>query len=964
MAWEHLSITRPHLVYLILGGFTSLFMLCSTIIKERMYIGEATVATICGIIFGPYAANLINPGSWGNVDLVTLEFSRIVLVVQCFAIGVELPKYYMERHWKSVIFLLLPVMTYGWLIVSLFIWWLIPPLDWLGSLVVAACVTATDPVLASSVVGKGKFARRVPKHLRDLLSAESGCNDGMAFPFVYLAVYILQAHMDARETVFHWFVYTILYECIFGAIFGFVVGYLARHAIKFSESRDLIDRESFLVFYFVLALFCAGAGSLLGMDDLLIGFAAGVGFSNDGWFYEKTEESHVSNVIDLLINLTYFVYLGTIIPWRQYNDVARGLAAWRLVVLAILVILFRRLPIMMALKQFIPDVKTWREAMFAGHFGPIGVGAIFIAILARAELAYETAVPLSDRPPQDIEHYTLVSLIWPIVTFIVISSIIVHGSSIAVFTLGKRINTLNLTMSYTTSPDEGPSWMSRLPRISSQSKSQSKSQPPPSTSTLQEDLDIPDLPPGTLPPIGLPRHFLRRQVEAEGPEESARTRSQSPWGRRRSRHPDAGPGGPISPSAVFPTHRDGDAAIPTDDGGEPSTPGAASSGRAEIIPREDAVERLSEMTPVSPTPTEPSQHIQVYQEGRGGIFVENEEGDVLALEQVPGHDGDHHDKPEPGLSRWQSLKRGFSNVCTQEREKRRLKDAAERKHKPARAFQFGNTIVIEDEAGEVLKTYELQPPEEKQGPDLIGQCRKYLGIGGPSTRLPRQQESTAESSAAVKRTASRTGWFHGSGDAKNDDGQKEKKKTADGQNTDNKHVRFTIGQTGKRMTERDFILEVQKLDPKTRREVVAQSSASQPVKAIASRDLSELVANSTPSPKLHAAKRPLQEMREGSDGTQNESQDQKETRRKGKQRDTPARPFTGPSADNADNTEETSVERRRREAAIGITTSGDGDGDEEGEEGEASTGSHARREIRFADDLEQGNGHQNGRGAM
>ncbi|KAK5629537.1 hypothetical protein RRF57_005252 [Xylaria bambusicola] len=181
MAWDHLSITKSHLVYIILGGFTSLFMLCSSVIKERLYIGEATVATLVGVIFGPHAANLIDPNSWGNTDEVTLEFSRIVLVVQCFAVGVELPKYYMEKHWKSVVFLLFPVMTYGWLITSLFIWWLFP-LNYLQSLVVAACVTATDPVLASSVVGKGKFAKRVPKHLRDLLSAESGCNDGMAFP--------------------------------------------------------------------------------------------------------------------------------------------------------------------------------------------------------------------------------------------------------------------------------------------------------------------------------------------------------------------------------------------------------------------------------------------------------------------------------------------------------------------------------------------------------------------------------------------------------------------------------------------------------------------------------------------------------------------------------------------------------------------------------------------------------------
>jgi NhaP-type Na+/H+ or K+/H+ antiporter len=368
MAWDHLSINRPHLVYIILGGFTSLFMLCSSFIKERLYIGEATVATICGVIFGPHAANLINPGTWGNTDQITLEFSRIVLVVQCFAVGVELPKYYMEKHWRSVVFLLIPVMTFGWLITSLFIWWMIPPLNWLESLCCAACVTATDPVLASSVVGKGKFAKRVPKHLRDVLSAESGCNDGMAFPFIYLALYIIEFRHEPDEIAKNWVVITVLYECVFGAVYGFIIGYIGRHGIKYAESHDLVDRESFLVFYFVLALFCAGSGSILGIDDLLVGFSAGVGFSNDGWFTQKTEESHVSNVIDLLINLAYFVYLGTIIPWEQYNSPTIGTTPWRLVVIAIFVILFRRIPIMLALKPVIPDIKTWREALFAGHF--------------------------------------------------------------------------------------------------------------------------------------------------------------------------------------------------------------------------------------------------------------------------------------------------------------------------------------------------------------------------------------------------------------------------------------------------------------------------------------------------------------------------------------------------------------------------------------------------------------------
>lgn len=710
MAWDHLSITKPHLVYIILGGFTSLFMLCSTVIKERLYIGEATIATICGIIFGPHAANLIDPNSWGSVDIVTIEFSRVVLVVQCFAVGVELPKFYMERHWKSVVLLLLPVMTFGWLVTSLVIWWMVPVLTWLESLVVAACVTATDPVLASSVVGKGKFAKRVPKHLRDLLSAESGCNDGMAFPFVYLSLYLLQEHLSAKDVTYHWIVYTILYECIFGAIYGFMVGYLARHGIKYAEQHELIDRESFLVFYFVLALFCAGSGSILGVDDLLVGFACGVGFSNDGWFTQKTEESHVSNVIDLLINLAYFVYFGTIIPWEQYNNVDVGLQAWRLVVIAIFVILFRRIPAMMALKPFIPDIKTWREALFAGHFGPIGVGAIFVAILARAELEQGKPVPLSEPPRPGSEFYTLALLVWPIVSFLVVASILVHGSSIAVFTLGKRINTLTLTMSYTTAPEDGPSWMNRLPRISSVSKSQAKS----ISDTDLDEMKMPEYPPGTLPPVGLPGNFLRRQKEDENGHARQDSRSSSIVGRRRkAKRWDSGigPGGPISESAIFPQRRSQSEQTSATLQGDSSnqSPVDQVASPSESIPRGRAPNRQPETDDDAREATRKEDAVgdqdrpgvDVYDEG-DNIIVENEQGDVLAVEKVGSSDdaGKHAEtlksklESELGPSGWtyDGIKKKIGHWRAEEVEKRKDKQKGSRRHEPARAYQFGNTV--------------------------------------------------------------------------------------------------------------------------------------------------------------------------------------------------------------------------------------------------------------------------------
>lgn len=847
-------------------------MLVSLFVKEKMYIGEATVATICGVIFGPHAANLFDPSSWGNVDQITLECSRIVLVVQCFAVGVELPKAYMERHWRSVVFLLVPVMTFGWLVTSLFIWWMIEPLTWLESLMCAACVTATDPVLASSVVGKGKFAKRVPKHLRDLLSAESGCNDGMAFPFIYLSFYLIHYRPHTSEVALHWFCNTILYECVFGCFYGVLIGYLGRHAIRWADSRGLIDRESFLVFYFTLALFCAGTGAMLGTDDLLVGFAAGVGFSNDGWFTQKTEESHVSNVIDLLLNLAYFVYLGAIIPWGQYNAPQFGLTPWRLVVIAIFVIFFRRIPVMMALKPLIPDIKTWREALFAGHFGPIGVGAIFAAILARAELETHNTVPLAELPTDpETENYMVVQVIWPLTTFLVITSILVHGSSIAVFTLGKRINTLTLTMSYTQANEEGPSWMNRLPRIQSTSRSMSKAKSDFSVDSSDEKL--PEFPPGTLPPVGLPGNFLRRQKEEDTPIEGRRGMS-----RRKSKWDSGmGPGGPISESAIRPQRKNDDLNLEdsvSDTLNEKSisSPESPAEGeppdQLEMEEKDETRKKLESRQPKKVS--EPT--VEAYEEGND-LVIEDEEGNILSITDAKGEteeqkkqhiidaerklqaetSGEHakgkyhpHEKnegeemehavtdnvehPVRAFNKWKQRWEGWKKPRDQDGAGPSQPGApAEHKRGPAHAYQFGNTIIVEDEDGEVVKKYEI-PHGRNRG-----------GRGGY------QDGSKDFDSQAVRQGLKRMGTWAGIGSKEPDPKEEpttegsEKKEpprwrrkfsiVPEADDPDDDKIRFTVGDTGgRRMSKQDFIASMRQLDPKARIEAVEDSNVPHHVK--------------------------------------------------------------------------------------------------------------------------------------
>lgn len=477
MVWEQLDPSKVHVAYAVVAVFSAVFSLCSLFVKEKLYLGEASAATIYGLVLGPHCLDWFNPQSWGNYLHITLEISRVLLCIEIVAVAVELPKKYVWKHWFSLFLMLIPGMTAGWLIIGSFIYLVIPGITFTGGLLISACITATDPVLAQPIVGKGNFAKRVPAHLRNLLSAESGCNDGVSVPFVYLALNLIMHSGHPAEIAKDWICVTVLYECGVGLLMGSFIGYIGRVSLKFAKRKKLIDYESSLAFYIIIALLCAGFGSILGMDDLLSSFAAGTAFNWDGSITEENEESPVSNVIDILLNMAYFVYLGSIIPWEDFNNVSLGLDVWRLIILAIVVIFLRRIPAVLAMKFINPDIKDWKEAFFVGHFGPIGVGAVFAAIIAIGDLE-AWVLHIHEGPteeyPLNTAHSQLIQIIWPIVCFLIVTSIVVHGSSVAVLTLGRHLQSITFTYTYTlqkTGDTDGGSgaggkkWLNRLPRL-------------------------------------------------------------------------------------------------------------------------------------------------------------------------------------------------------------------------------------------------------------------------------------------------------------------------------------------------------------------------------------------------------------------------------------------------------------------------------------------------------------------
>ncbi|EJF63329.1 hypothetical protein DICSQDRAFT_145567 [Dichomitus squalens LYAD-421 SS1] len=444
MRFNPFEVSIPHIAYAALGGFVVLFGMFSLFIRERLYIGEAIWAFLFGVVIGPYGANIFDPRGWGGgdretINTITLEVTRVILAIGVFAIGVELPKAYMQRHWKSLLFLLGPCMTWGWFVSGALIYALIPGLNFLSSLAVAACLTPTDPILAAAVVG-GKYAdKHVPAHLRHLLAAESGCNDGAAFPFLFLALYLIVDPSTGRA-VSDWILLLWLYQVVLGIVFGALLGFGFRHLMKFCERKDLIDRQSYVAQYVSLAMLTIGATTLLGSDDLLAAFSCGTAFAWDGFFNKQTEESVFSSVIDLIFNIAAFVFVGAWMPFKDFSNETLTLSVWRLLVIGILVLILRRLPIIVGLYKFIPDVKTFREAVFSGHFGPMGIGAVFISTLAAQQL------PVPENPPVG-QQQMLAASIQPIVAFMVLCSIAVHGLSIPFFTFGRRVHSVSRTWS-------------------------------------------------------------------------------------------------------------------------------------------------------------------------------------------------------------------------------------------------------------------------------------------------------------------------------------------------------------------------------------------------------------------------------------------------------------------------------------------------------------------------------------
>ncbi|TDZ53660.1 putative Na(+)/H(+) antiporter [Colletotrichum trifolii] len=464
-----LDPSELNVVLAVFGAFIILYGILSVKIKNVWYLGEALPAVILGICLGPIAARFLDSERWGSAvegqtSSITLGVMRVMIGIQLVMAGYQLPAKYQKNRWKDMLVLMIPIMTLMWLATTICILATIPKVTLLGAMVIASCVTSTDPVL-SQAVAKGPFSDKfVRRSLREIISSEAGANDGFGFPFLMLATYLIR-HAEGSESLStgksalqavtrailpraggdvarqgggvgialqNWFLETWLYFVVMSIAYGVILGTLIRFALKYSVRKKWIDSESYVLVPTAIGLFMMGTSGAIGTDDLLSCFVAGSALNWDGEYLVEAQKRHdeVNASIDVLLNFGGFIYLGTIIPWSDFSSDITGIGPGRLIGLGLLVLAFRRIPAVLLTYKLMPNViKDWKEALFMGYFGPIGVGAAFYVEHARH------LFPRLEEASGDSEIENMLRAIGPVVYWLALFSIIVHGLSIPVLNL-------------------------------------------------------------------------------------------------------------------------------------------------------------------------------------------------------------------------------------------------------------------------------------------------------------------------------------------------------------------------------------------------------------------------------------------------------------------------------------------------------------------------------------------------
>lgn len=383
------------------AGTVLALTLVSGWIKSNLWASEALICLVVGLVLGQYGIGLlhIDPvADKGHLAFVE-QFTRLTLALSVMSAALSLPTGYVKDNWRSLAMILVPGTALMWFAsAGIAAIWLGLPV--MLALLAGAIVTPTDPVLARSIIS-GRLAENcVPQRTRNIITAESGINDGLALPLVLFPLLLMDQTRNAFSGSFGFLAWEVAGALVLGWVLGKATGWV----FKMGREHDFAETKSLTATTFALAILALAGVSLLGADGILSVFVAGVVLKRAMKEERQERHEHFQDAVDRSLTLPVFILLGLIAPVAAWIDMG-----WPLLAAALSIVALRRLPLFLLLQAVGKPYADYREAAFAGWFGPIGVAALFYAAFAARHGASE--------------------MLWPLISLTVVLSVVAYGVS-------------------------------------------------------------------------------------------------------------------------------------------------------------------------------------------------------------------------------------------------------------------------------------------------------------------------------------------------------------------------------------------------------------------------------------------------------------------------------------------------------------------------------------------------------
>nr|WP_204262007.1 cation:proton antiporter [Blastococcus saxobsidens] len=365
-------------VVLVASGALGLAVAAASGRLRRWPVSEPVLGLLIGIVLGPHLLGVLDLAPVTEDQTWLHTATRLLLAVSVMSVALRYPLTDARSRLRPVLLLLavvMPVMalvTAGLAALTLGVG--------LGAaLLIGAALSPTDPVLASSVVTGTPAEEDLPARDRQILSLESGANDGLALPLVLIALAIAGADSIGAGLA------ESLWQVAGAVLLGVPAGWLGARALRTGEQHGSTDPAPRLLFTVVLAFAVLGAAGLLHVDGILAVFVAGLAFNGVATGSDRTDDAPIDEAVNRFLVLPLFVAIGAVLPWAAWAELG-----WRGPALVVGVLLLRRLPAIWLLRRPLRFGRP--DAAFVGWFGPIGVSALFYLCLEAERLALDPVV--------------------------------------------------------------------------------------------------------------------------------------------------------------------------------------------------------------------------------------------------------------------------------------------------------------------------------------------------------------------------------------------------------------------------------------------------------------------------------------------------------------------------------------------------------------------------------------------